>query len=581
MIKKPFFFKIQTRLICFFIILITTLILLLSFISYQFTLQNNKKISITYVSDILSEISSRIDDYIEGTKNLSGIIVNNTDVLEVMSLYTDDKIPRQDIILQTREHLHLISNTRQEIVNIAILSLNGDIIFEDNQNIFNPNSNYRVSDWFLKPLTLINETIISPPHIQDLVENEGKMVISISKAIIDKQNDRVVGVMVIDLNYEKIEEICKDIQQEQSSYLYIIDRIGNIIYHPQQDLIFSGKKTEKIHDILRSEQDIITFDNLDYLKLNSLITDWTTVGVINTDTLVKNKSFLLTFYFYLSIVSILIITVAIIIFAKSILHPIVQLEKFMKKAEFDLDVRSNVKVNNEIGKLSDTYNTMLDKLQLLMAYNTQKEEEKRNLEIKALQAQINPHFLYNTLETIIWLSTDNKNDDVVEVTSALAGLFRSSINKNDGLVTLKMEKQNIESYLTIQQIRYKNKLNFSIDIPNELCSFKVPSLIIQPIVENSLYHGLKPSENGGDIFVSAVKVDDTLKIIIKDTGLGMTKEKLESIFDFDETKDNIGILNVHNRIRLTFGESYGLIYESVENKGTTVTMTFPVVYQYS
>lgn len=575
-----------------FMMLISIIVLFLSMISYYFTIRDIENMSINYTQRLLTEISFNIDSYISNMKNMGKVVVENKDVQNLMVFYskhkgkalTDAEIAQRNT-LQARvvTHINTVANTRNDITNIAVISKKGDIVLSDPKKQPNPYSEYNLTDWYLKPLSYKGDIIVSPSHVQNLVANEYKWVISISKAILDPSTGEVTGVMVIDLNYRYIEDICENAQLGKNGYIYLIDRDKNIIYHPQQQLIYTGIKTELIDEMIKLNDSQTYFNdssnNKLYIKNDSLLTGWRAVGVVNTSELIKDKRSIINFYVFLAGIAIIFASIIALIISTTITRPIKRLENTMHKVEEgNFDIQSEIVLDNEIGHLSKTFNVMISKIKLLMAEAVSTEKEKRKTEIKALQAQINPHFLYNTLDTIIWLSAGGKNEEVVEVTSALAGLFRTSISEGGDLVPLSVEMENIRSYLTIQKMRYQDKLSYRIEISDRLLAMKTPKLILQPIVENAVYHGIKLSPTGGEIAISASECDGTLTVTVQDSGVGMTEEQMSNLFKEDKEDHagmGIGVINVNNRIKLCFGEEYGLSYHSVQGKGTRVDILLP------
>lgn len=584
--------SIQTSMVLSFMMLISIIVLFLSMISYYFTIRDIENMSINYTQRLLTEISFNIDSYISNMKNMGKVVVENKDVQNLMVFYskhkgkalTDAEIAQRNM-LQTRvvTHINTVANTRNDITNIAVISKKGDIVLSDPNKQPNPYSEYNLTDWYLKPLSYKGDIIVSPSHVQNLVANEYKWVISISKAILDPSTGEVTGVMVIDLNYRYIEDICENAQLGKNGYIYLIDRDKNIIYHPQQQLIYTGIKTELIDEMIKLNDSQTYFNdssnNKLYIKNDSLLTGWRAVGVVNTSELIKDKRSIINFYVFLAGIAIIFASIIALIISTTITRPIKRLENTMHQVEEgNFDIQSEIVLDNEIGHLSKTFNVMISKIKLLMAEAVSTEKEKRKTEIKALQAQINPHFLYNTLDTIIWLSAGGKNEEVVEVTSALAGLFRTSISEGGDLVPLSVEMENIRSYLTIQKMRYQDKLSYRIEISDRLLAMKTPKLILQPIVENAVYHGIKLSPTGGEIAISASECDGTLTVTVQDSGVGMTEEQMSNLFKEDKEDHagmGIGVINVNNRIKLCFGEEYGLSYHSVQGKGTRVDILLP------
>ena len=585
--------SIQTSIILSFMFLISVIALAFSTLAYNFTLKDLKDMSINYTNRFLTETTFSVDSYISSMKNMTQVIIQNNDVHKLMDFYRNNpgkNIPAEqqhklDVLnANVVNHLNTVAKTRDDITNIAVISKKGNVILSDKSKRVNPYAEYNVTDWFLRPQTNKDDIVVSPSHVQNLVADEYKWVISISKAIVDPSSGEIYGVMVIDLNYNSIANICKNVQIGASGYIYLIDNDRNIIYHPQQQLLYSGIKTEMINEILKQPEGTI-FYSADkkkiYLKNYSKLTGWTAVGVVKTNELIKNKRTIIDFYIFLTAVILAVATTLAVIISRTITRPIKKLENTMHRVEEgDFNVKSEIELNNEIGHLSTAFNMMISKIKLLMAQVVADEEEKRRNEIKALQAQINPHFLYNTLDTIIWLSASGRSEEVAEVTAALAKLFRTSISEGSDLVPLRTEIGNINSYLTIQKVRYMDKLTYKINVPMDLLGMKLPKLILQPIVENSIYHGIKMSPTGGEIIISAQPRGDLLILTVTDNGVGMSKEKMDSMFEPGEhnhTGTRIGVANVNNRIKLYFGERYGVFYYSKEGVGTRAEICLPMI----
>ena len=222
---------------------------------------------------------------------------------------------------------------------------------------------------------------------------------------------------------------------------------------------------------------------------------------------------------------------------------------------------------------------MIEKIKELMLQNNKEQELKRKNELKALQAQINPHFLYNTLDSIVWMAESKKSEEVVLMTSALAKLFRTSISKGEEVISINNEIEHIKNYLIIQKIRYKNKLDFEIDVDDEILHNKVLKIILQPLVENSIYHGIKNKDGIGIITIKGRRIQDKILLQVIDNGTGMTPAEIDKVFNKKgrQSGSGIGVYNVNQRIKLYYGDEYGLGYESEIDKGTIVSVWLPVI----
>ena len=267
----------------------------------------------------------------------------------------------------------------------------------------------------------------------------------------------------------------------------------------------------------------------------------------------------------------------------SITRPIRKLSGVTEQvAKGNLDVRSQVRSGVEINMLSDSLNTMIDKINELLKQVTEEQVRLRKAEFELLQSQINPHFLYNTLDAIIWLAESGEEKKVVDMVGSLSEFFRTSLNRGEDMVTIKKELQHVRSYLEIQQMRYQDILRYEIQVPEELHKYLIPKITIQPLVENALYHGIKNKRGRGQIVISGEKKADYFVIRVEDNGIGVKPERLAQVNDGIRNKvltgkDIYGLYNVNERIRLNFGEKYGISIDSVYGTCTIVSLKLPYV----
>lgn len=267
----------------------------------------------------------------------------------------------------------------------------------------------------------------------------------------------------------------------------------------------------------------------------------------------------------------------------SITRPIRELSEVTDQvARGNLSVRSKVQSGNEVSILGESMNTMIDKINELLNQVTTEQTSLRKAEFELLQAQINPHFLYNTLDAIVWLAESGEHKKVVEMVGSLSEFFRSSLNKGKDIVTIREELQHVRSYLQIQQVRYQDIMRYKINIPKELGQYKIPKITIQPLVENALYHGIKNKRGIGEIKVSGWREENCFIICVEDDGIGIDEKRLAQIQG--EIKNGVrtgegiyGLYNVNERIRLNFGEEYGITIESIYGEKTVVRIKLPCV----
>ncbi len=266
---------------------------------------------------------------------------------------------------------------------------------------------------------------------------------------------------------------------------------------------------------------------------------------------------------------------------RSITSPLRQLEKVTEQvAKGDFSVRSQVDTADEVGNLSDSMNVMIDKINDLLEQVTTEQVRLRKAEFQLLQSQINPHFLYNTLDAIVWLAESGDRETVVRMVGSLSEFFRSSLNQGKDIVSLREEIIHVRSYLEIQQIRYQDIMEYEIDVPEELYEYQIPKITIQPLVENALYHGVKNKRGVGHIRIRGIPEGPFFRIEVEDDGIGMSEERLTQVREGIRKKEPAGteiygLYNVNERLRLNFGETAGISVESRDREGTRVTVRLP------
>lgn len=289
------------------------------------------------------------------------------------------------------------------------------------------------------------------------------------------------------------------------------------------------------------------------------------------------------------IVAAIFITIVVLFLSyfipQSITRPIRQLSEATDQvAKGDLSVRTTVNAGSDVMLLSESLNTMIDKINQLLEQVKQEQIHLRDAELELLQAQINPHFLYNTLDTIVWLAEAGDQKKVVSMVGSLSKFFRTSLNQGKDIISIEEELQHVRSYLEIQQIRYQDILEYEIDVPQELGMYRIPKITIQPLVENALYHGIKNKRGLGTISITGEKAEDCFYLYVTDNGIGMGEKRLQQIKDrigqnAPDENEIYGLYNVNERIRLKFGQEYGISIKSVHMEGTQVSIRLPYVIE--
>lgn len=308
-------------------------------------------------------------------------------------------------------------------------------------------------------------------------------------------------------------------------------------------------------------------------------TRWKVVGTAPIHELMDN-AYKLALAFLLAIIpSLFLIVLLYNYIVKKLIYSITELrDNMLLAARGDLNATVPVKGNDEISVLQRQYNSMLSQIKVLIKENKQEQRNLQKAELKALQAQINPHFLYNTLDTVIWLAADNDNEKIIDLVEQLSVFFQIGLSKGLEWISVEKEIEHVNSYLSIQQCRYSDLLKFEIDITPQILKYRMLKMTLQPIVENALYHGIKNKEDGGKITIKGYMEGDDILFEICDTGIGMEKETLEKLqkklqengSTFTDNENGFGVYNVNRRIRLYYGDGYGIKLWSTREVGTRV-----------
>ncbi len=446
--------------------------------------------------------------------------------------------------------------------------------------------NYRLKEKILKNLSFIqretgreDRLLISEPHAETLLENYYPWVVSIRKDL--ETGDGKKHAVVLDVRFSQIANYVDEVGIGQHGYCFIMDKKGNIVYHPQQQLIYSGLKSEQTDILTKAGDGTLVKKNVIYSIRSLDNCDWRIVGVSYIDELVTVKV-----KGAMQILLVMIAFVLVTVFLSSFLlthmisHPIQNLVKAMKDFEADAEEFSYQPVHGskEMIALSDSFGHMVGRIQDLMEKVRREEITLRKTELKALQAQINPHFLYNTLDAIGWMCEEERSKDAVEMVNALARLFRISISKGHELIPIGKEVEHARSYLMIQNFRYKNQFTYSFDIEEECLPYLCNKITLQPIIENAIYHGINRMVDEGEIRIRIYGEGDDIVFSVSDNGVGMSKEQCGSILKSEPgDQTGIGIKNVNDRIKIYFGEEYGITIESEPDEGTCVSIRMPKV----
>lgn len=575
------FSSIQSVIFATVAVLVLSAVVIVTDVSMKFTNTSIFENSSEYTHTIIQQMNQNIDSYIDYMENIAYLISSNEDVQDYLFDEKIDNEGRYRILNQ----LQTILDSRSDIRNVGIISKNGRMLINDGSKSVNQDLDLNTQEWYATALEKPNGPILTSSHVQHIISGERPWVITLSRGIRDRSGSgEKEGVFFIDLNYSAISELCDQSTVGTKGYAFILDAKGNIVYHPQQQQLYNELQTENISLIMDTDEDTVLTGTGNDGKLYSISrsekTGWTVVDCTNVKELLSKSRQAQSVYVLTAIILVIVALLFSRFMARSITLPIQKLRDSMKKVqEGDFSV-SDVVVDskNEIGSLTKSFDVMTHRIHELMEQNVHEQEEKRKSELKALQSQINPHFLYNTLDSIIWMAEGKKNEEVVLMTASLARLLRQSISNEDEVVPIANEVEYARGYLTIQKMRYKDKLEFQIEVDSSILYIPLIKLVLQPIIENAIYHGLKYKESKGLLIVKGFMKDGNAVLQVIDDGVGMDEETLAHIYDKHKVNyhsNGVGVYNVQKRLKLYYGEDYGITYTSELGKGTTATITIP------
>ncbi len=420
---------------------------------------------------------------------------------------------------------------------------------------------------------------VSAPHVVSFFEKDYPWVITVVSRMKEGRGDQWVA---LDISCSDIASYISESGIGHRGYCYLTDINGDIVYHPQQQLIYSDLKEEDTALIASLEDGSYVEGSVIYAVKTLSNGQWRLVGVSHLqEFLAESLRQLGRILLILAGLVLLATLIVSALLSASISRPLRELEASMEQFEEDTDrfhydpPRQGIR---EIRRLSASFRELVVKLQQLMKTVREEEINLRKTELRALQAQINPHFLYNTLDSISWMCEQGKNAEAVEMVNALARLFRISISRGHELIPIRSELMHAESYLEIQAYRYKNQFTWSIDADKRCLDYLCHKITLQPIIENAIYHGINGLVDDGEILVSVKEDGEDILFTVRDNGSGMTEEQIAAIMQKEQSDHaGIGIKNVNDRLTIYFGPAYGIRIESKPDQGTSVFIRMPKV----
>lgn len=589
-IKKRFMdFSIYTKLIASFLLIVLFLVLI-SLVDFIYYKNDKTKTTLNTVSQLNSKSLTEIDSYIKDIEKLTEmpLFYKSSNILYNLKRSNLNSNEMSDMDIDINYIFNNIFALKNEIHSVFLFNLNGESLYKiPGSSLYN--SYYPSNEqWFHKSILNFGKPVLTPIYRIEYIadkQNSSSYLFNISRALVDYDMGEVEGVISINSNVIVLKNFLQKLLLYNNQRILLLDSNSNIIYDTKENNI--GKPLKETSIKLTDDtvkKGYTTINNINYIiKTNkSSFCNWTIVNLIPTQSLNEKITNLKNYSISITILFILLSLIFIVLLSKHIVRPIELLTKKTKLVENgDLDIHLTLTSNDEIGKLSRSFDNMILKLRNLINEVYVDKLKQKEIEMNMLQNQINPHFLYNTLESIHMMAEINDDIEVSEMSTALGSILRYGLNTRIKLVELQDEINNINLYMNLQKIRLDNIENLIIDVDKNLLKTKVLKLMLQPIVENSIYHGLSSIATGGIIKIEIYIVDTQLIIDVSDNGQGMDKYTLDKltgyINGFNDSFKSIGLRNVNLRLKLHYGNAYGLEIFSTYGEGTLVRITIPLL----
>lgn len=562
--------SLQNVLLTVFLLMIGVLLFFVSFNLVGRMHQMLEKNAIERTRDTVRQSASTLEVYVNSALNTlhfaASPIASTSESVDALRL----------------ERMIFLTASRSDLVSLAFFAEDGSLRYSTSQGLRMKPKEIASTQWFQRAWTGQGATTaFTGPHVQHLFANQHSLVISLARGLEYRENGiRKIGIMLMDLEYTAIQSVIDSVTLGDSGYVYLMDETGTILAHHRMDMLNHQLDHEDTAAVLTQVVGT-TRDTVDSReRVLEIMTvgqsRWRLVGVAYIDELLALQTS------FLRILTVVVLTGGLLSLAVATLmayyvtQPLRSLEKKMKSIqEGALDVTIAERGFREIRSLSSAFNHMVGQIRSLMQSVVREQEVKRMHELNALQAQINPHFLYNTLDSIVWMEERGKSKEAITMVMALSRLFRISISRGRSFISVKEELEHVRNYLIIQKMRFKERFTYEIESQPEVLAERTVKLIIQPLVENCINHAIDEAQQEPlHISITAALSDDEIHITVSDDGMGIPQEKLPLLLT-TQGGTGIGLKNVHERLQLTYGKSYGLTVTSEEWVGTSILIRIP------
>lgn len=572
---------IQSTLMTVFSLISVLTMLLMGILMYMRFSMLSRQETIESSRKLMEQTGESMEDYLVNMRQISDAVYYN--VVKENDFYDE----KEDI--QRGMNL-LYEANRDKLRTIAIYNRDGSLVAAEPVASQKEDPDVTRQEWYQKAVDKMENIHFSIPHIQNLFDDNSfryYWVISSSRAVeLTENRNSQTGVLLVDMDFSSISRMMKQINEvSNGQYYYLCDNNGQIIYHPRQIQISDGICKENSVEAA-SYKDGVYDEEFEGIRRKVIVntisyTGWKLVGVIPYS-LFSHE--MINIRYFIGMVILLMAMMLIIInrvVTQRISRPILKLNNSVMEYEAGKKPKIYIGGSSEIRHLGYSIQSSYEKSEKLMQEIVWEQNERRKSELDALQSQINPHFLYNALDSITWMIEGERNDEAAFMISQLAKLFRISLSKGHTIISVRDELQHAKSYMNIQRIRYKDAFSVTFDVDPELEEYCAVKLTLQPILENSINYGVDPMDDCGEIFIRVKKENDMLILSVEDNGIGMSQEEVSLLLTDSNRKrkhgSGVGLININNRVQILFGKEYGLLIESEPDEGTRVSIRIPAI----
>jgi two-component system, sensor histidine kinase YesM len=576
--------SIRSKLLFSFVAVILLPLLTLGVLGPILSARTLESEATSHTWQLIRQVTRNIEFSVRQTESIISIVDANPDVQAFLAFTGSARFTpeRSAAALQL---LRSISDAHPEIAGVLVASADNRSLSNEIQPV--TRDPLTAESWYQQAVRSPGTVQLLPRpigrNLRSIHEYSAHEVVSIVKAVVDPVSG-VRGVVLVDMRLKVMEAIFGDMTVGLGGFLFIVAPGGAIVYTPVNPTIYRVRD-EWLESPRAMSVRRIRGEDYQVVSQESEYTQWKTVGVFPLNEIMRQVGTIRYYSLIIAGITVLVALVASVFLTTGIARPVIELGSLMKEAEEgNLAVRFEGRQEDEIGSLGKSFNTMIEEVQKLIEMVYHEQQSKREAELRSLQEQIKPHFLYNTLDTIQWMAQEHGAQDIVRVVSALTSLFRIGLSRGKEMIPLRDELEHVRSYLIIQKARYEDKFDFEISTEDAALGSLVLKLTLQPLVENAIYHGIKERRGHGTIRVGARTRDGMLVLSVSDDGVGMGPEKLSEVrallsadHSHGEGLAGYGIHNVHERIQLSFGTRFGLDFQSEPGAGTTVEMLHPFI----